>query len=131
MARMPPLRLALKATGGSPSVTTVTTSGRLDRHAIGLSRTGEALASTGTPGSAPAINWDKTGTLTLNRMTVVQMAIAGARFAIDGKGYSTAGAAVGSVSPCLWCLLDRDGRPATPTRRALPGPYPVMDKDAA
>jgi P-type Ca2+ transporter type 2C len=49
------------------------------------------LTSTQTLGSTSAINSDKTGTLTLNQMTAVQMLAAGRRYTVDGKGYSTAG----------------------------------------
>jgi Ca2+-transporting ATPase len=49
------------------------------------------LRSTETLGATSAINSDKTGTLTLNQMTAVELAVPGRRYSIDGNGYSTEG----------------------------------------
>jgi Ca2+-transporting ATPase len=49
------------------------------------------LRSTETLGSTSAINSDKTGTLTLNQMTAIELALVGRRYTIDGSGYSTEG----------------------------------------
>src|SRR4051812_36101440 len=76
-------------TGLPAVVTTILAAGTSTLAAAGAIV--KRLRSVETLGSTSAINSDKTGTLTLNQMTAVQMAIAGHRFAISGEGYSPVG----------------------------------------
>jgi P-type Ca2+ transporter type 2C len=75
---------------GLPAVVTTILS-RGTRLLADASAIVKRLRSTETLGATSAICSDKTGTLTLNQMTAVELTIPGRRYAISGGGYSTEG----------------------------------------
>jgi P-type Ca2+ transporter type 2C len=81
--------IAAIPTGLPAVVTTILAYGTQELAKVGAIM--KRLASTETLGSTSVINSDKTGTLTLNQMTAVQMAVVGRRYAIEGQGYSAEG----------------------------------------
>ncbi len=76
-------------TGLPAIVTTILSQGSRTLAAAGAIV--KSLRSVETLGSTSAINSDKTGTLTLNQMTAVEMATVGRRYEISGTGYGTTG----------------------------------------
>jgi Ca2+-transporting ATPase len=75
---------------GLPAVVTTILS-RGTRLLADASAIVKRLRSTETLGATSAICSDKTGTLTLNQMTAVELTIPGRRYKISGSGYSTEG----------------------------------------
>jgi len=84
------LAIAAIPTGLPAVVTTVLSLGTQALAAKGAIV--KRLRSVETLGSTSAICSDKTGTLTLNQMTVRQLVVVGRRYSVDGEGYSTEGA---------------------------------------
>ena len=76
-------------TGLPAVVTTILSKGTQQLASAGAIM--KRLRSTETHGSTSAINSDKTGTLTLNEMTAVELVLVGRRFSVTGGGYSTEG----------------------------------------
>ncbi len=82
--------IAAIPTGLPAVVTTILSRGtRLLAEATAIIK---RLRSTETLGATSAICSDKTGTLTLNQMTAVELTIPGRQYAVTGTGYSTEGA---------------------------------------
>ncbi len=75
---------------GLPAVVTTILS-RGTRLLADASAIMKRLRSTETLGATSAICSDKTGTLTLNQMTAVELTIPGRQYTVSGSGYSTEG----------------------------------------
>ncbi len=93
-------------TGMPAIVTTILSQGSRTLAAAGAIV--KRIRSVETLGSTSAINSDKTGTLTLNQMTAVEMSALGRHYEVEGPGYGTHGSILhegGNDGPALDPLL--------------------------